>query len=180
MSTLTRLRRRLAVSLLPLLCAAGAHADFLDSVKQAAGAATSAPAAAPATTTASSGLIGMVTDRLGVTDTQASGGLGALFSVAKQQLSGNQFSQIASAVPGMDGLLAAAPAAATESKSGGLLAQAGQYGKALQGASYLNGAFKQLGLSPEMISSFADIAGQYLQSSSPAAAGLLKQVTGAL
>jgi hypothetical protein len=165
-----------------LALAAGAHADLLGSVKKAADS-VAAPASAPtpaSTGVASSGLVSMVGEQLGVSNAQATGGLGAIFTVAKQQLSGNQFGEIASAVPGMDGLLSAAPKVESGSKAGGLLSQAGQYGKALQGGSYLNSAFKQLGLSPETIGPFVDIATQYLQTSSPTAANLLKQVAGGL
>ena len=170
--------RHLLCSAFSLLLAAGAHADLLGSVKQAAGVgSTAAPAATP-TAAVGGSLVSLVGQQLGVSNTQATGGLGAIFSVAKQQLGGDQFGQIASAVPGMDGLLAAAPKVESGSKINGLLSQAGQYGKAAQNAGYLNSAFKQLGLSPEMVGPFVDIASQYLQSSNPTAATLLKQVAG--
>lgn len=169
------------LALLPLLLAAGAHAGLLDAAQRAVGGGASAAttSAAPVTAPASGDLVSMVSSGLGVTGQQASGGLGALFNFAKGQLSGSDFGQIAGAVPGMDDLLAAAPQ--TEAPSGGgLLAQAGKYGKALQGAGQLRDSFQQLGLSSEMIGPFANIAVQYLEGSSPTAAALLKQVSGGL
>ena len=170
--------RHMLAPIFSLLVAAGAQADLLGSVKQAAAVADAVAPAPASSGVATSGLVSMVGKQLGVSNAQATGGLGAIFNVAKQQLSGDQFGQIASAVPGMDELLAAAPKAESSSKVGGLLSQAGQYGKALQGGSYLNSAFKQLGLSPENIGPVVDIAAQSLQGSNPAAANLLKQVVG--
>ncbi len=79
--------------------------------------ASSVPAAmgqAPAMTlekTPSPELVGMLTKDLNVTPKQATGGAGALFGLAKSRLKPDQFSQVAAAVPGMDGLLKAAPSA---------------------------------------------------------------------
>ena len=53
----------------------------------------------------------MLTKDLNVTPKQATGGAGALFGLAKSRLKPDQFSQVAAAVPGMDGLLKAAPSA---------------------------------------------------------------------
>lgn len=168
---------RLALGLsLSSLLAAAAQADLLGAVRQAAVVGDAVSSASSGN--ASGGLVSLVGQQLGVTEAQATGGLGAIFSVAQQQLNGEQFSQIAGSVPGIDTLLSAAPKADSGSKLNGLLSQAGQYGKTLQGANYLNSAFKQLGLSPESIAPFVDIAVQYLQSSNPAAASLLKQAVG--
>jgi len=61
---------------------------------------------------AASELVGALTQQLGVTEQQATGGAGALFGLAKAKLSPDNFSQVASAVPGMEGLLQAAPTGA--------------------------------------------------------------------
>jgi hypothetical protein len=58
----------------------------------------------------SSELVGQLTKGLSVTRTQARGGAGALFALAKSRLSGEEFSKVSAAVPGMNGLLKAAPA----------------------------------------------------------------------
>lgn len=54
-------------------------------------------------------LVGALTQQLGVTEQQATGGAGAIFGLAKSQLSPDHFGQVASVVPGMEGLLHAAP-----------------------------------------------------------------------
>jgi hypothetical protein len=125
----------------------------------------------------SDSLVALVSSRLGITEQQSAGGLGALFNTARGQLSSGDFAQIANAVPEMNELLAAAPA--TE-QSNSLLGRAGSLGNALNSAGQLKSAFDQLGLSSDMIAPIANIAVQYLESSSPAAANLLKQATGVL
>jgi hypothetical protein len=64
-------------------------------------------------------LVGMLTKDLNVTPKQATGGAGALFNVAKSRLKPDQFRQIAAVVPGMDGLLKAAPSTGGLSGLGG-------------------------------------------------------------
>ncbi len=171
----------LLAALLPL-CTQQTYAGLLDDAKRALNAPATSTAASTATQAvpATGNLLSMVTSGLGVTDQQASGGLGALFKVAQGQLSSGDFAKIASAVPNMDQLLGAAPAVDSNSTGGGLLSQAGALGKSLGGASYLNSAFSKLGLSPDQIAPMANIAVQYLEGSSPEAAALLKQVTGGL
>lgn len=61
---------------------------------------------------ASGGLVGMLSQKLGVTPAQAQAGAGAIFGYAKQRMSPEQFQKISSYVPGMDQLLGAAPAPA--------------------------------------------------------------------
>src|SRR5579864_5865518 len=64
-------------------------------------------------------LVGQLTKQLSVTPRQARGGAGALFGFAKSRLSVADFSKVDAAVPGMSGLLKAAPST-TSSSSGGL------------------------------------------------------------
>ncbi len=123
-----------------------------------------AAAQAPATTllkTPSPELVGMLTKGLGVTPEQATGGAGALFGLAKSRLKPDEFSQVAAAVPGMDGLLKAAPnpggASALGTLGGGLPVGAG-------GLASVAGSFKSLGLSPEMASKFVPVLSQFVQS----------------
>lgn len=114
-------------------------------------AAAVAPAANP-----SPELVGELTKGLGITPEQAVGGSGALFGLAKSRLKPEEFGKVASAVPGMDGLLAAAP----QSPMGGGSAL-GSVTSALPGAigglAPVAGAFKSLGLSPEMAAQFVPI-----------------------
>jgi hypothetical protein len=55
------------------------------------------------------GLVDLLTQQLGVTEPQATGGAGAIFTMAKAKLSPQDFGQVAKAVPNMTDLLQAAP-----------------------------------------------------------------------
>lgn len=105
-------------------------------------------------------LAGMIAKELKVTPQQATGGAGALFGLAKTRLKPEDFSKVASAVPGMDGLLKAAPKAS----SSGL----GSLGSALPGQAGALGAvagqFKKLGLSPDMVAQFVPILTKFAES----------------
>ena len=57
-------------------------------------------------------LVGALTQKLGVTEQQATGGAGAMFGLAQSKLSPDNFRQVARVVPGMEGLLQAAPTGA--------------------------------------------------------------------
>lgn len=67
--------------------------------------------AATAAATASPALVAALSKEIGATPEQSAGAAGALFGIAKSRLKADEFSQIAGAVPGMDSLLKAAPAA---------------------------------------------------------------------
>src|SRR6202008_2591462 len=92
-------------------------------------------------------LVGELTKELKITPQQATGGAGALFGLAKTRLKPDEFSQGSQAVPGMDGLLKAAP------KPKGAM---GALGSSLPGGAgglaSVAGSFKSLGLSPDMAS----------------------------
>jgi hypothetical protein len=88
-------------------------------------------------------LVGSLSKELGVTADQARGGAGALFGIAKAKMDASSFAQIAKHVPGMDGLLKAAPA----------LGNVGEMGK-LGTLAAAAGAFKKLGLDAGMVSKF--------------------------
>ena len=68
------------------------------------------------------GLVNALTSQLGVTKPQAEGGAGALFNLAKQRMAPEQFGQVQSQIPGIDGLMGASSGASekSESNSGGL------------------------------------------------------------
>ena len=107
-------------------------------------------------------LIGSLTDLLGVNKDQASGGAGAVFREAKNNMSAGDYSQLLSAIPGIDSLIQVAP------KVGGLAAKAssmfgGSSGSA-QGLSALTDSFATLGLSPDMVSKYVDVVLDFVQS----------------
>src|SRR5262245_44261368 len=116
--------------------------------------------AAPGAPSPSPELTGQLTKDLGITQDQAVGGSGALFGLAKSRLKPEEFGKVSSAVPGMDGLLAAAP----KSPLGGAASPLGSVGSALPGAvgglaglAPVAGSFKSLGLSPEMAAKFVPV-----------------------
>lgn len=103
--------------------------------------------AAAAAAKASPELVDTLSKELGATPEQSAGAAGTLFGVAKSRLKPEEFSKVAAAVPGMDALLKAAPAAGAVGTAGGLSSMAGP-------ASGLAGAatsFSKLGLKPDMV-----------------------------
>ncbi len=73
-------------------------------------------------------LLGMLTSQLGVKEEQASGGAGLLFKMAQEKLGGD-FSQVASALPGVTDLISKAPA--TDAAAGGSAGLMGMAGSAM-------------------------------------------------
>jgi hypothetical protein len=113
-----------------------------------------------AATTSSSALIKQLTKGLSITPTQARGGAGTLFALAKSHLSAEEFSKLASAVPGMSGLLKAAPPLSQNSEFSGLeTAMPGNMGRMAEAAD----AFHKLGLSPEKAAKFVPIMSKFVE-----------------
>jgi len=113
-----------------------------------------------ATTSSSSALITQLTKGLSITPTQARGGAGTLFAVAKNHLNAEEFGKLASAVPGMSGLLKAAPPVSQNSEFSELeSALPGNMGRTLEAAE----AFHKLGLSPEMAAKFVPIMSKFVE-----------------
>lgn len=111
------------------------------------------------------GLVPALSESLGVSSRQASGGLGALFDLAKENVSAEEFATLSQSVPDMTGLLAAAPAVGGANDGlGGLLGSAGKYGKALSGAKEVYQQFAALGLDAAQVGQYINIAMSYLQS----------------
>ena len=122
----------------------------------AAQAPAEPPAAAPEPTideTASPELVGQVVNELGVSPRQAQAAAGTVFGLSKTKLSAADFAKIAGVVPGMDGLLKAAPTG----KQSALDAIAGQAGAAsgLGSIAGIAGTLSKLGLKPEQIAKLA-------------------------
>lgn len=107
-------------------------------------------------------LTGQLTKQLSITPEQAIGGAGAIFGVAKTKLSADDFLKVSNVVPGMDGLLKAAPKPkADASDMLGTLSSA-LPGKAGAMAS-VAGSFKQLGMSPQMATKFLPVMTQFVK-----------------
>ena len=110
------------------------------------------------------GLLSALGSQLHVTPEQAAGGTGAMLGLAKNKLSGNDYSQLSEKVPGLDKL----SGAGALSGLGGLLGQSGNssaVGSALgnvQNTNDLNKAFGALGMDSGMVGQFAPVILQYL------------------
>lgn len=127
-------------------------------------------------TSAGTGLVSQLSKGLAISPTQAKGGAGTLFSLAKSRLSGDEFGKISSAVPGMSGLLKAAPPLTHQSEFSSLESELpgsmGSMGRMAEAAE----AFHKLGLSPEMAGKFLPIMSKYVESRGGAStAGLLEK-----
>ena len=107
-------------------------------------------------------LIGSLVDLLGVTEPQAEGGAGAIFREAKNNMSSSDYSQLLSALPGIDSLIAAAPAVGGLAKSAASLF--GSSSGSAGGLAALTDSFDKLGLSPDMVNKFVDIVLDFAQS----------------
>jgi Protein of unknown function VcgC/VcgE (DUF2780) len=106
-------------------------------------------------------LIGQLTKGLSISPEQAIGGSGALFGLAKTKLNADQFTKVANVVPGMDGLLKAAPKP-NDSAGGGLSAMGAMIPGKAGGIASLAGSFKSLGLSPSMAAKFVPIMTKFV------------------
>ncbi len=107
------------------------------------------------------GLINSLTSGLGVSKQQATGGAGAIFDYAKNNMSAADFTKVANGLPGIDSLIGAAP----QADSGGLLGGISSLGGSSGGAmGELAGRFGTLGLSPESINEFIPVILEYAQS----------------
>ncbi|MBE9048037.1 DUF2780 domain-containing protein [Pleurocapsales cyanobacterium LEGE 10410] len=112
-------------------------------------------------------LIQQLTQSLQVDETQAKGGAGLIFKMAKEQLADGDFAQVASAVPAVNNLIGEAPSGGKgiAGAIGGLAgAMGGGSGGQLANMAALAGGFGQLGLNPGMASKFVPIILSFVQS----------------
>ena len=110
------------------------------------------------------GLVDLISSQLGVTKNQAEGGAGSIFQLAKQNLSVDDFSTVAKAVPGIDQMIGRVPKAGTTSGTlGNISPMMGGSSNKVQGLAGLASAFKQLGMSGDMVSKFTPIILDYVK-----------------
>ena len=125
-----------------------------------------APPDAAAQRTANPELVSSLAAALGATPKQAEGAAGSLFAAAKSRLQPADWAQLASAVPGMAGLLKAAPSDVVGTSGSELGALANAIG--LDGAAGLStlaevaAAFNQLGLRPELAADAIAVVTNYV------------------
>ena len=134
--------------------------------------------AASAQAQSSSDLVSALSKELGASTQQAEGAAGSLFNFAKGKLKPEDWSKVAAAVPGMDGLLKAAPAATpvgTSGAAGAASAAAGAAGAASSaaGLSSLAGSFSKLNLKPELIAKAVPVLTSFVTKSGGADVGQL-------
>jgi hypothetical protein len=113
------------------------------------------------------GLVDMLTSSLNVNNDQASGGMGSILNYVKNNVSTDQFSQLAKSLPGVEGLVSQMPdisklSSGSSEGIGGLLDKASEYSDSLQAINAVKKQFEALGLDPAMISSFISSAQSYL------------------
>ena len=106
--------------------------------------------------------------KLDVKPEQAAGGVGAMLSLAKNQLTGSDYSELTKEVPGIN-KLSGAGALGQLSQLGGLLGKTDGVSSAATSAvsnvsntAELDAAFKALGMDSGMVGQFAPILLQYL------------------
>ena len=110
-------------------------------------------------------LIQTLTNQLGISEEQAKGGAGLLFKMAQEKLGSDEFSQVASAVPGVEELLTSAPESGGLSGAlGGLASSFGGNVGQLANLASLAGGFKTLNLDSGMIGQFIPIVISFAQS----------------
>jgi len=120
--------------------------------------------ASPSVFAEESGLVSLLTSKLGVSEKQAEGGAGSIFNIAKQSLSDNDFSSIAKVVPGIEKMMAAAP---EEEESSGFLDSIsslfGSHSDKVEKISKLKDSFQGLGLKGDMVGKFMPIVLGYVK-----------------
>lgn len=124
----------------------------------------------PATTAglgAESGLVNILVGQLGITPQQALGGVGSIFSVARQRMNPGDFSQLSHSIPGMDRYLTSVPQRLASADASALF---GLMDGQASGVVALADSFQSLGMNASMISRFVPVMLQYVQNQSGAGA----------
>lgn len=110
-------------------------------------------------------LVGLLTDKLGVTNEQAEGGAGAIFSAASKKMSADDFTKVTDALPEVTSLMSSVSSSDSGSSSlGGLSSMVGKAGGAMSSLAGLSDTFSKLGLSSDMVGKFIPIVLDYAQS----------------
>jgi hypothetical protein len=109
-------------------------------------------------------LIQMLTSQLGVSGEQATGGAGAIFEYAKENLDADDFATIAQGIPAMDNLMAMAPEPENSSALGRASQRLGDFDSSLGGLAGLASSFESLGLNADMVNQFMPIVSDYVSS----------------
>jgi len=106
-------------------------------------------------------LVEKLVSQLGVSQEQASGGAGAIFSGLKDGLSKDDFSKLSTSVPGVTDLLDKAPE--VQSDLGGMASMLGKDAKKLAAIEKTKKMFKKLGLDEEKLSLYLPVVIDYVK-----------------
>jgi Protein of unknown function VcgC/VcgE (DUF2780) len=112
-------------------------------------------------------LITSLVNQLGISQSQAQSGAGAIFKAAQERMGADQFEQLLGGMPGINELLAHAPA--TDSGGGGLLGGFASMASSFGGGDLAMGAkllaaFGSLGMNKDTLVKFRPIVLQFLES----------------
>lgn len=112
-------------------------------------------------------ILALLTEQLGISETQAEGGLGLLLKIAQEKLATEEFGQIANLIPNADGLISAAPetSGGLGGLMGGLLSSfGGSLGGNLGDFASLASGFKELDMDAGLITEFLPVVISFLKS----------------
>jgi Protein of unknown function VcgC/VcgE (DUF2780) len=113
--------------------------------------------------------------QLNVTETQASGGAGAILNYAKSALPTNEYAKVESAVPEAAELIKQAPA--VDSTTSAIGSVAGKAGGTPAGLASLGSSFEKLGLTTDMVGKFVPVVVDYVDKKGGSeVGGILKKV----
>lgn len=162
-----------------------ANASAFDLEKSASGLMGSKEGSSSAITSGSvdyaKGLLPALSSVTGSSASQSEAGAGSIFGLAKENLSGTDFSALTGMVPGlnMQSLIAAAPAIVDSGSS--LTSMLGSTGGSAAGVKKVYDQFNSLGLSPEQLTQYVDVIQGYVTSEGgQSALELLKKGIGSL
>jgi hypothetical protein len=120
--------------------------------------------------TANPELVGALATELQATPQQAEGAAGAMLDAARQKLPAADWGKVSAAVPGLEGLLKAAPAA-TAGGGGAAGAAAAMISKSGGALGSVTAAFSKLGLKPEMVAKAVPVLTKYVTKTGGAGVG---------
>ena len=124
------------------------------------------------------GLVSTLVSKLGVTESQAQGGSGAIFKTAESRMSKEEYKQLADEVPEVDSLQKYAPEtkSSTNMLSSAASALGGKTGASVGGATDLLSSFDSLGMDKDMLGKFTPIIYDYVkENGSEMVMGLLQK-----
>lgn len=123
---------------------------------------------------ASNALINYAASKLDMSEEKVVGGLGSLLKIAKDNLSKENFSLLSTAIPDINSYIKQAPESSMSAITS--LLGSNEATKAAESASYLDSAFKELGIPAESLPTMVNTVSSYLESNGYSeAAGMLKK-----